>query len=395
MLILIQHLRRTAIAAFAALVCSGALNAPEASAASATWNLSSGSTWISTANWNVSGTYPGALGSTTNTDTAVIATTAITGNGLGLNLNTPSNKTFSVGGVLWNYTTASGSIGNNSTAASGTLRLNGGSFNVGSTGGTINNLFFAIGDSATKDLTVSNTAAGGTQSMTVLLNNTSSTRYVTSGRLLSVNVPLIEPAGTPTGFTKVGSGTLTLNAANTFSGTVTVDAGSLSLKNSTALGTGSLSLSASAALVSIDSANINISRPVSITGGGGGSTGKGLIHFTPSTGSGTWSGNVTVNGIPTAGGVFGSGGGELIVSGNVTSASQNVTIRSGTVTLSGVNSFPQLSIIEGTGKVGSSGALPSASRMEVGNGSAFIATLDTNGFSPSIRVLTSRSSDSA
>ena len=91
-------------------------------------------------------------------------------------------------------------------------------------GGTV-----VLDDSALSNTTVNVSAIRTPAS--VIVHNSSQT-YSIAGSAI---------AG-PGSLTKLGSGTLTLNAANTFSGGVTNDAGTLTLGNAAALGTGPLTL---------------------------------------------------------------------------------------------------------------------------------------------------------
>ena len=391
-------MRRNQITLVSVALLTGAsmafTTAPVHAQAIRTWSSASATAWLTATNWTPSGTMAGnapnvALSGSNGLATDIFTAGATTTTSPGINMNTlaaAGGVVLILGGMDINKTVTNAiTINNTSSAAAGLVQINGATIN-----GVANTLVRVTGSA---NLTLAGVSTG---TMGLRLGNTNGIFEVTNGRTLTINSNITQPTGTASGFTKTGTSTLTLGGSNSFTGNVALSAGSLILNNSFALGTGTLSLATNATQVSLASANLDIARPVTVTGGAGGASGAGLIHFTPSTGSGTWSGNITVNGSPTAGGIFGTSGGELIVAGNVTSASQNISIRTGTVTLSGTaNSFPQLSISQGTGKVGSAGAVPAASRVEVGNGAAVVANFDTNDFSPSLRILTSLSATSA
>jgi len=313
--------------------------APVHAQAIRTWSSASATAWLTATNWTPSGTMAGnapnvALSGSNGLATDIFTAGATTTTSPGINMNTlaaAGGVGLILGGMDINKTVTNAiTINNTSSAAAGLVQINGATIN-----GVANTLVRVTGSA---NLTLAGVSTG---TLGLRLGNTNGIFEVTNGRTLTINSNITQPTGTASGFTKTGTSTLTLGGSNSFTGNVALSAGSLILNNSFALGTGTLSLATNATQVSLASANLDIARPVTVTGGAGGASGAGLIHFTPSTGSGTWSGNITVNGSPTAGGIFGTSGGELIVAGNVTSASQNISIRTGTVTLSGTaNSFP-------------------------------------------------------
>jgi autotransporter-associated beta strand protein len=107
--------------------------------------------------------------------------------------------------------------------------------------------------------------------------------------------------------TKLGSGTLTLTAANSFSGGTTVSAGTLRLENSSALGTSSgVSINGSSAAVEL-AGGISIDRPAAMPGG---STIRNV------SGTNAWAGSISLG---TGGGSYSlqSASGRLVVSGTL------------------------------------------------------------------------------
>lgn len=285
-----------------------------------------------------------------------------------------------LGGIDVNKTQATGvTLFNSSSSVAGLLQINGATIN-----GVANTLVRLTGSA---NLTLAGVSTG---TFGLRLGNTNGIFDVASGRNLTLSGAISEPSGTASGFTKTNTGTLTLNAANSFSGPVTVSAGSLILNDSSALGNGTLTLSSSATQVLLGTAGVDISRPLIVAGGGGGASGQGLIHFTPASGTGTWSGAITINGNPTAGGLFGSGGGELVLAGAITSASAIPTVRTGVVTLaSASSSFSEIGVTFGALKLGVDNGVPTAARVQLTNSAnlTFSSTFSLNGYNQTLRAI--------
>jgi fibronectin-binding autotransporter adhesin len=115
-------------------------------------------------------------------------------------------------------------------------------------------------------------------------------------------------AGTA-GLRKMGSGTLTLSAANTYSGTTTINNGMLQIGaggTSGSLGTGPIRLSGSGNIAFNRSDNLTVTNTISLTS-------YGIGGFVTHSGAGTLDlSQVTVNGITTT-----AGAGDLTVSGTL------------------------------------------------------------------------------
>ena len=371
----------------AACVMTACVAAPATAQTVRSWTGAGGSAWLTTSNWDPTGTWPGSApnanptgeGAATDIFSIAPSNSAST---IGINMGTLSaagGVGLILGGIDVNKTNTTNVSIYDSSPTPGLLQLNGATIN------SVANTLIRVTGSANFTL-----AGVSTGTLGLRLGNTNGIFDVTSGRNLTLSGTVSEPAATPSGFTKTSTGTLTLNAANTFSGTVTLSAGVLSLNNSSALGTGTLSLGASAAQVAIAAANIDINRPVSIAGGGGGSTGQGLIQFAPASGSGTWSGNITINGNPTSGGMFGSGGGELVLSGTVRRTGSGITIRTGVVTLANAgNVFTEVNVTSGLMKLGVDNAVPVSGSIGLTNFSnlTFTSTMSLNGYNQTAKII--------
>jgi len=195
------------------------------------------------------------------------------------------------------------------------------------------------------------TFTGGTFQFTSNNTNDYSSRFMgnTSAIILDTNGQSVTfvgavNAGNTGGLTKTGTGTLTLSAANGFSGITTVSAGTLTLNNTLAL--------QNSALDTTSAGTVTLSGPTTLTLGGlSGATGN-LSSTSPVISSG-FIGTVTdltLNPITgasyTYGGEIGNGGMNLIKTG------------AGTQILSGANTYTGTTTINaGTLTIGSGGSL--------------------------------------
>jgi fibronectin-binding autotransporter adhesin len=142
--------------------------------------------------------------------------------------------------------------------------------------------------------------------------------------------------------TKIGTGTLTLNSANTYTGTTNLNGGTLALGNNAALGTGGLTLNATVSPIvrSADATARTIANNITLSlGATFGSIGTGDLLFTGTvtTGSATSTKTFTVNNAVTE---F-SG----IVNGSST-ASTLSKMGTGILVFSGANTYTKSTAIE-------------------------------------------------
>src|SRR5262249_30983274 len=128
-----------------------------------------------------------------------------------------------------------GSVGNG--IAGGTIVNSGATLNVGAgiTGEqiTLNGTGFGVLPSGNLLLprgALVATANNPTLTGNIILNTPDATIDALAGQTLTINGN-IGVSGTGSGLTKVGTGTLTLTAANTFPGSLTVNAGQVTLTN--------------------------------------------------------------------------------------------------------------------------------------------------------------------
>lgn len=223
-----------------------------------------------------------------------------------------------------------------------------GALNFGDTSGTQN---WTLASSGGSILTL-DTGNGGVPAITVNQNNATISAKIDS----------------TSGFTKSGSGTLTLSGANTFTGGTQVTGGAIAITQNTALGIASpISFTVNTGGVGKlqVSNNITVANAININGSSSGSTTSGVIE---STGNNTLNGNITWNttggantsivslsGVLTLGGnittaspVTGSrtvnlgGAGDINVSGVITNGTATLALAkggAGTLTLAGQNSY--------------------------------------------------------
>jgi fibronectin-binding autotransporter adhesin len=162
------------------------------------------------------------------------------------------------------------------------------------------------------------------------------------------NVPASNPglmtisgviSGTNAGFEKTGGSSLTLTNANTYTGTTTVTAGSIIVKNATALGTAAAGTIVNGGHVGIDDGVTVVGEAITING-------NGANFFGPlqgNSGTSEWQGNVTIG---SANPRIGVNAGEFTVSGVIDSGTEpyGITFRpnatgSATLIISGANTY--------------------------------------------------------
>jgi len=259
---------------------------------------------------------------------------------------------------------------------------------------TIGNLVF--GD--TGNLYGTTVSAGSSGTLTLAVSSGSPTIAVTNG-LTTISSGL---SGT-SGFTKVGSGTLTLTAANTFTGHTTIAEGTLQISSINSSATTAQSLGKDNSTITlgagatqgtleyIGAAAGTISRPFTLGGGGG-------TVKNSSTNRLTLSGAIAPAGTT----LTFAGNGAITVSGVIGDATTNtnskVVVNGAKVTLSGANTYGGTTAVFGGGTLlaGANGALPASTVLTLGEASGNTGgTLDLNNFAPTITGLTNRGTGSA
>jgi autotransporter-associated beta strand protein len=236
-----------------ALVCSFAAVAtfatPAAGQSTYTWNTTTGSAWLTSADW--SGTpanFPGVTANGTGNnagDTAAFGAMLPSALAVGIdmsNSNGNAKQLLQLGAITFSNSSNDLVIGNSSVQKNGTLQLNGATVTIG--GVPTANVVLDLTSAQT--LTIQNTANGGTQTMGVALGATTSIVNVASGGAVAIPSVVSETTGGAKGMTLSGAGTLKLSAANAYTGGTTVSGGTLSALNTSgsATGTGAVTVSA-------------------------------------------------------------------------------------------------------------------------------------------------------
>jgi fibronectin-binding autotransporter adhesin len=338
--------------------------------------------------WTLSGanTYTGQTNINNGTlNAATIADSVSSNLGLGTlirlgNTNTTGTLNYTGSGTTTSRTIT---IGNNSGTPAGT-----------DTGGSTTGLSGSVATSRTLTLGGANTGANEIQG--IIANGLTGT--------MATNVA------------KSGIGTWLLSGANTYTGTTTINAGTLKLGGSTVLPTNSLTIGASGAATastldlngfSETIGSLTLGRPTTTVAGatanvannGGGSpvlTLGGALTY--NAGSATFeNGQATISAnIDTAGVgrniIVGDGSGavDLSISGAISGVGNLTKSGAGVLQLSGANiNTGNLIIQESTVKLGASNVLTDTTSINVGNNASVAgATFDLNGFSDTVTSVT-------
>lgn len=285
----------------------------------------------------------GGAGNITLSGTVGLGTGSVTKNDAGT-LTLSGANTYS-GGTTLNAGTLA--VGNDSALGTGTLTANGGTLSATGAPRTLSNAVTAAGDftiGGAQDLTLSGAIDLGGGTRTVTVSNSGTTTF--SGVV-----------GQPwySSLAKDGAGRLVLSGANTFTGFVQVNAGTLALTNSNALGAAGTwnNVVANGATLELSN-NINVVEGgFTVTGTGVG--GVGAIRNL--SGSNSLAGQIVLGGATTFTSTAGTltlpsqvdvdsyaltlaGGGDYVFGNQIygTGGSLNKT-GAGTVTLSGANSY--------------------------------------------------------
>lgn len=249
----------------------------------------------------------------------------------------------------------------------------------GTPGYVLSDLVVTNYSSATAGLTIDSGYQVRTAPRTLTFNGTGTT---------VVNGVISQGGGGVGSLVKTGAGTLELNAANTYTGTSTLRAGTLVLNNTSALGnaTSTVTLNDGATAASAESAlllgsAITFSRNLQVNAQGDGTT----LGGTHATGTSTFSGTTTLN---RAVNLTAAPGGTVDFTGQLTAGtgSQHVTVTGGGVvqlTNTANNYNGATNITAGTLRLGNSEVLPNGTAVSISSG----ATLDLNNFNETIGSL--------
>lgn len=183
--------------------------------------------WLTPANWRVGGvtstTYPGVAGAANPGTATDIASFGSNASGVGINLNSANGPTLELGaitvvgtlGMTISQSSTTGGLGTRNVVLNGAL--------AGNSAGLATN---TILDATGANLSLSPGSASSR--LGVQLGITNGIISAATGKTVAINVAISEKnAGS--GFTKEGAGTLTLSAAaaNSYTGTTTLNAGTI------------------------------------------------------------------------------------------------------------------------------------------------------------------------
>ena len=203
--------------------------------------------------------------------------------------------------------------------------------------------------------------------------NSTTNIAVTFGGIGHITIPGTITIGSA-GFTKDGSGTLTLTNANTYTGTTTINAGVVNIQNNTALGTSSLVTVANNASLQLQN-NITAAQPLNLSGS------NALKNI---SGDNTWNGNIAlVAAYPV---YITTTTGTLTISGIIANATTDASLTKvgdGTLLLNAANTYTGATNINaGTITLGNNEVIANASNIVFNGG-----TLNTNNFNETVGQL--------
>ena len=228
-----------AVTKFVALAAAITLSATPAFADDGTWSANGGA-WTNSANWS-GGIVPGAIGTTDNADTALFgnigAASVVT------NVNNFNIKNITISNAnAFTYTISSGSF----RLSSGGVILNA----LGSTATAINPSIEIQGDGGSATVTANASGAltlgGPISGVSTAGNTTTVTLNGSSTAVNTLNQVISDGSGGgKLAVVKDGSGTWSITTGanvNTFSGGVTLNAGTINIAKASALGTGTFTI---------------------------------------------------------------------------------------------------------------------------------------------------------
>jgi autotransporter-associated beta strand protein len=189
----------------------------------------------------------------------------------------------------------------------------------------------------------------------------------------SITGPLAIGTGT---LTKTGNSTLTLGGDSSYSGGTIISGGVVSaVTSNNALGSGPVNISGGLRVAV--AAGLDVPNAITVTSTPG-VVGRGTIESSGASGTGTFSGPITILGSPAAGGLlYGAPGTVLHLAGPITAAAQ-FSQRDGSVMYSGGGTGYSGIIITGTAIVGANDGIATTATVRLGGSNP--ASLDLNGF---------------
>ena len=246
-----------------------------------------------------------------------------------------------LGGIDYNKTqTTSTQIGNSSTTVNGLLQLNGATID-----GVAKTLVRVAGSA---NLTIANVNSGaGTQTMDLRLGITDGIFHVADGRTLTISSNITELTAS-SGFTKTGTGLMTLSGTNSYTGGTTISEGILKFTTTASMpSTGTISVGTGGGLM----VDVGGAGEFSTATSGAGSFGGVLAGVGAGGNTITYSGDVTI-GIDIAGAAYTYGG--VIANATGSTNTSLYKLNGNNLTLTGANTYTGKTILSGGSLVVSS-----------------------------------------
>ncbi len=314
-------------------------------AADSTWNVATAGNWVDSPNWT-SGV-PGTTSGTTSTDVATFTLSTLTAQ---RTVTVDANR--NIGGMTFGNTSGFG----NTFSGGSILLSNGGVIQslagTGSHFDNINTDLIIQGDGGTATFTANATSAtsgmsfGGavsgvstTGNTTVLtLNGTNNSATIGSPLNRIVGVVSDGVNGGKLAIVKSGTGTWTLQGANTFSGGVSLNQGTLRYFSSKSVfGTGTLTIANGTTLAHANPTAITIANDVQVNGNfsftvSANATFSGTMNLGGGTRQITVSADTTISGA-ISNGALTKAGANVLTLGGVNTYTGNTTVSAGTLLL--------------------------------------------------------------
>jgi fibronectin-binding autotransporter adhesin len=301
-------IRSIAFAAGIALLALAA-PAPRATAADGSWNVNNAGNWSTAGSW-LSNSIPGSTSSTTSTDIATFGFTLTAGRAVTVDANR------NIGGIIFSNTSAFGY-----TLSSGNLLLsNGGVIQTATNNGahtdTISSAIAIQGVGGSGAFTAGATSASSLLSIGAVtgVSTAGNTTTLTlngdnTGANAVTGVIGNGSAGGRLAVVKSGNGVWVLSGANTFTGGVTLNSGTLRAGNAAALGTGTLTFGGGS-LSSNSTTAYTLTNTMAFTGNAtlGDTTNTGALTLSGNADLGGATRTLTVLSTATFGGVVSNGG---------------------------------------------------------------------------------------
>jgi autotransporter-associated beta strand protein len=254
------------------------------------------------------------------------------------------------GSGIWELSAANTHVGNTSIAGAGTIKLtnnlalqNSALDTLYAGGGTVD--FSAVDTPTLGGLTNSGNLAMESNVTSLTLNLGSSATQTYTGNL---------GGGTSMQLIKAGAGTQILGGSNSYTGDTVINAGSLQINSSGAIGGNNVTVSGllNSALVLNDALSAGSGKSLTIRGGGVGGFFGALTNVVGATGISEWQGSVIIG--DATGARVGAQGGTLDISGSIgdSGAGRQLIVRNsngGKTIFSGVNTYTGETLINASG----------------------------------------------